>query len=59
MIFYLNLAIVFFYSHDGRVIDKGLLQFVQNDGFDSIEDFFSYFDKGFKGKIIHWTDLRY
>ena len=32
---------------------------VQNDGFDTIEDFFAYFDKDFKGKIIHWTDLRY
>ena len=32
---------------------------VQNDGFDSADDFFSYFDKDFKGKIIHWTDLKY
>ena len=32
---------------------------VQNDGFDSADDFFSYFNKDFKGKIIHWTDLRY
>ena len=31
----------------------------QNDGFDSADDFFSYFNKDFKGKIIHWTDLRY
>ncbi len=32
---------------------------VQNDGFDSADDFFSYFNKDFKGKIIHWTDLKY
>ncbi len=31
----------------------------QNDGFDTIEDFFAYFNEDFKGKIIHWTDLRY
>lgn len=35
------------------------LNLVINDGFDTIEDFFAYFDKDFTGKIIHWTDLRY
>lgn len=30
-----------------------------NDGFNSIEDFFAYFNKDFNGKIIHWTDLQY
>ncbi len=30
-----------------------------NDGFESLDDFFAYFDKDFKGKIIHWTDLKY
>jgi len=30
-----------------------------NDGFDSIEDFFKYFNSDFEGKIIHWTDKRY
>lgn len=30
-----------------------------NDGFDSVEAFFEYFDKGFTGKIIHWTNLKY
>lgn len=29
------------------------------DGFDSVEDFFAYFDTDFIGKIIHWTDLKY
>lgn len=48
-----------YYEYGDRVIDKGLLELVQNDGFDAIEDFFAYFDKGFTGKIIHWTDLRY
>lgn len=30
-----------------------------NDGFDTIEDFFAYFNEDFTGKIIHWTDLKY
>jgi hypothetical protein len=36
-----------------------MLHLAQNDGFDTIEDFFAYFDKDYKGKIIHWTDLKY
>lgn len=38
---------------------KQMEQLARNDGFDSIEHFFSYFNKDFTGKIIHWTDLRY
>jgi hypothetical protein len=42
-------------------------QFAINDGFDNWDSFFEYFypvikntkDNFFKGKIIHWTDLRY
>lgn len=30
-----------------------------NDGFKSVYDFFQWFSKDFKGKIIHWTNLRY
>lgn len=30
-----------------------------NDGFDSIEDFFLWFNKPTIKKIIHWTDLKY
>lgn len=36
-----------------------LQELAVNDGFDSWEDFLKYFNKNFKGKIIHWTDLRY
>jgi hypothetical protein len=32
---------------------------IKNDGFDSEEDFWNYFDKDFSGKIIHWTNLKY
>ncbi|MGB5818842.1 MAG: hypothetical protein WBG90_05105 [Saonia sp.] len=31
----------------------------KNDGFDSLQDFFSYFNTDFTGKIIHWTNLKY
>lgn len=45
---------------DGIMIVTGeMLLFAKNDGFDTIEDFFAYFNEDFKGKIIHWTDLRY
>jgi hypothetical protein len=36
-----------------------MLHLAQNDGFDTIADFFTYFNENFTGKIIHWTDLRY
>ena len=39
--------------------EKGLLNLAQNDGFESIDDFFKWFDSDFTGKIIHWTDLKY
>lgn len=36
-----------------------MLKFAQNDGFDTVEEFFEYFNKDFTGKLIHWTDKRY
>ncbi len=30
-----------------------------NDGFDDALDFFRYFGQNYKGKIIHWTYLKY
>lgn len=51
-----------FYSSSDNSLGQGnlrMLQLSQNDGFDSIEDFFTYFDKDFTGKIIHWTGLKY
>ena len=36
-----------------------ILQLAQNDGFDTIDDFFAYFSENFKGVIIHWTDKIY
>ena len=31
----------------------------KNDGFEDTSEFFDWFSKDFKGKIIHWTDLKY
>ena len=31
----------------------------KNDGFDSVEHFFEWFNEDFHGKIIHWTGLTY
>lgn len=46
---------------DGKIVlDPAIyLKIAHYDGFDSIPDFFNYFNKDFKGKIIHWTDLKY
>lgn len=38
---------------------KKVQKLALNDGFDSIEQFFKWFDKDFEGKIIHWTNLKY
>lgn len=39
--------------------NEKIMSLAKNDGFDSVGDFFKYFNKDFTGKIIHWTDLRY
>lgn len=57
---------------DGELIrDHKATQLSVNDGFNSLEEFFYYFyisseiikgkiyERHFKGKIIHWTDLKY
>lgn len=45
---------------DGKILRYDVIsQLAINDGFDSVEDFFAYFNKDFTGKIIHWTDLKY
>jgi len=49
---------------DGKVFALGRdaenwIELAKNDGFESTEDFFNWFDKPFKGKIIHWTNHKY
>ena len=33
------------------------LSLAKDDGFNGLQDFFEWFNKPFKGKIIHWTNL--
>lgn len=49
----------YYYPEKIELTDKKVIELAKNDGFDSIEDFFKWFNKDFTGKIIHWTDLRY
>ncbi|WP_281233484.1 hypothetical protein [Flavobacterium gelatinilyticum] len=56
-------------SINGRQLHdwKEILQFIHNDGFDNLKDFFDYFypliavtkDNWYEAKIIHWTDFKY
>lgn len=45
---------------DRYPLDYGTIKMLAaNDGFGSVKDFRQWFNTDFKGKIIHWTDLRY
>lgn len=41
------------------IADDLLKRLAINDGFSSLGAFIVYFQKGFIGQIIHWTNLRY
>lgn len=63
---YINYTIAFgfFWEKTGEYYRSGtsalgLKNLANNDGFDSVQDFFAYFNTDFTGKIIHWTDLKY
>lgn len=45
-------------NEDGYGVEQ-MKELAMNDGFNSIEDFFKYFDSDFTGKIIHWTNKSY
>lgn len=45
--------------HDIYEYTNDLETLAHNDGFDSVKSFFQYFNHGFTGKIIHWTNLKY
>ena len=47
---------------DGRNLNEyEILELAINDGFDDTIDFWNWFEyfKDFRGKIIHWTNLKY
>lgn len=39
--------------------DPKMIELANNDGFDSVDDFFAWFNEDWTGKIIHWTPFRY
>ncbi len=47
------------YINQRWIIGDELKKLALNDGFESTETFFAYFNTDFKGKLIHWTDLKY
>jgi len=45
---------------DGKILsDFDTERVVKNDGFTSMDDFWSFFNVPYQGMIIHWTDTRY
>lgn len=45
---------------DGRtILEHEVEELAINDGFESVNDFFAYFNSSCTKKIIHWTDLKY
>ena len=54
---YLNETIV---KIDDRILNENeVQQIAYNDGFLNLVEFWLWFSDGFKGKIIHWTNLKY
>ena len=52
-------VIGYYYPEKTELTDKKVIELALNDGFDSVDDFFKWFNKDYEGKIIHWTNLRY
>lgn len=51
---------VFVVEVDGKRLTRAKIKALAiNDGFETVEAFFEWFGAGWKGKIIHWTKLRY
>jgi hypothetical protein len=47
-------------SVDGMILDfHEISELAVNDGFDSVDQFFAYFNEDFEGEIVQWTDKRY
>lgn len=45
---------------DGRKVKrKHLPQLAMNDGFQTLQEFFDWFNDSFTGIIIHWTEIKY
>lgn len=50
----------YFVFVDGKHLEDEQIEILaRNDGFADGWEFFDYFNKNFKGKIIHWTNFKY
>lgn len=47
------------YVDDELLLSNDVERLALNDGFDTVGDFYNYFNTDFTGKIIHWDDVRY
>lgn len=56
---YIDGISVYVYVDDRKLSGNEIKKLAINDGFDSLEDFFEWFNQDFNGKIIHWTNLKY
>jgi uncharacterized protein YqfB (UPF0267 family) len=45
--------------HGRELIGEELEDFAISDGFANSIDFFAFYNKDYKGKLIHWTDKKY
>lgn len=54
-----KMAIPCVYVNNRWMVGEALEQLIYNDGFNSHDEFFAYFNTNFTGKIIHWTNLKY
>ena len=45
---------------DGKTLSRSeTMRLAKNDGFNSLDEFFAWFNKDFTGTIIHWSNLKY
>lgn len=56
-----SIKIKFPYVHisERKLTPKEVVLLARNDGFNSIVDFWGWFNQEFNGIIIHWTDFLY
>lgn len=45
---------------DGKELSKSDMELLsKNDGFETTDDFWAFFNEPYQGMIIHWTDTKY
>lgn len=45
---------------DGKELSKSDMELLaKNDGFETMDDFWTFFNEPYHGMIIHWTNTKY